>query len=106
MQKQVFRINRGGRTERDILASHEERLEGKPLLVQFTSAGRRVSPPAALESVRERVRSELAQLPEEIRSLDTPPRPFRVELSPKLASLRQKLASELSGGPLHSGDRT
>ena len=106
MQKQVFRINRGGRTERDILASHEERLEGKPLLVQFTSAGRRVSPPAALESVRERVRSELAQLPEEIRSLDMPPRPFRVELSPKLASLRQKLASELSGGPLHSGDRT
>jgi len=106
MQKQVFRVSRGSRTERDILASHEERLEGKPLLVQFISAGRRLSPAATLEGVRERVRSELAQLPEEIRSLDTPSRPFHVELSPKLASLRQRLASELSGRPLPSGDHT
>src|SRR5262249_23979726 len=46
LQKQVFRVSRGSRTERDILASHEERLEGEPLPVPSFTAGRRRSAPA------------------------------------------------------------
>ena len=100
MQKQVFRFGQNGRTERDILACHDESLEGRPLLTQVMSKGHRLSTPDSLDRVRERAGRELAALPQEIRSLAAPPRPFPVQLTPKLTSLTEKLAAEALREPL------
>jgi len=96
MQKQVFRVGRNGRTERDVIACHDEALEGRPLLTQVMSRGRRLTTPDSLDRLRERARGELAALPQEIRSLETPPQPFPVELSAKLAALKEKVTAEIS----------
>jgi nicotinate phosphoribosyltransferase len=71
-------------------------LEGTPLLAQVMAGGRRVSPPVPLERQRQHARSELARLPEDLRSLGRPLLPFRVEVSPRLAAEREALARALS----------
>src|SRR5262249_56734311 len=80
MQKQVFRFGQNGRTNRDVIACDDEALDGRPLLTQVMSEGRRVSTPEPLERIRERARRELAALPEQSRSLAPAPRPCPGEL--------------------------
>jgi nicotinate phosphoribosyltransferase len=80
--KQVFRqFDAAGRIARDVVALTSERLPGTPLLQPMMRNGRRVAPPANLDTVRSFVRRNLDTLPEALRSLQAAP-PFTAEISP------------------------
>jgi nicotinate phosphoribosyltransferase len=92
--KQVFRrYTPGGRIAGDALTVATQTLPGRPLLAPFMRAGRLVDTSDALGVIRERARSELATLPDALRSLDDAV-PFAVEIAPTL----QALATEIDAG--------
>ncbi|HWO72109.1 MAG TPA: nicotinate phosphoribosyltransferase [Dehalococcoidia bacterium] len=96
-KKQVFRRFEGGRMREDVLALAEERLEGEPLLRQVMRGGRRTEAGReTLEQARERARTQIAALPDALRSLDAGGRPYEVRrseaLQAELDSLRAAFA--------------
>jgi nicotinate phosphoribosyltransferase len=90
-QKQIFRREREGIADHDLLACDDERLEGRPLLQQVMKGGVRVpAAHAGLDVARAHARNELARLPKEMRGL-APATPYRVEISDALAQYRDTL---------------
>jgi nicotinate phosphoribosyltransferase len=84
-RKQVFRIVENGRMVRDVLGRHDESLPGEPLLQPVMRAGKRL--PAGQVSLDEARRYALRQrqrLPEELRRLDAPAKPYAVEIGRRL----------------------
>lgn len=63
-RKQVWRAPSG-----DVLAGHDEQLEGRPLLERFMARGRTRAPVPSLAAVRERCLAAVSALAEEARSL-------------------------------------
>ena len=78
--KQVWRVMRGGRAVRDVvaLASEPPPTDARPLLTQVMTDGRRLPLPA-LEATRQRCREQIAGLPSEIRRLREGP-DYEVEI--------------------------
>ena len=91
--KQVFRVERDGKADRDLLARRGEELTGRPLLVPAMRAGRRLPAPALAEA-RDHARRERERLPERLLSLDPADPPYPVEPSEGLRALRDRLAAE------------
>lgn len=91
--KQVFRVEREGKAERDVLARRAEALPGRPLLVPAMRGGRRLPGPT-LGEAREHARRERERLPERLLSLDPSDPPYPVEPSEGLVALRDRLAAE------------
>jgi nicotinate phosphoribosyltransferase len=84
-RKQVFRVERDGVTEHDLLARHDERSAGRPLLNLAMSGGARV--PAgcmSLDDARQHARDEIRRLPASIRSIVPAHPPYRVDVSEEL----------------------
>jgi nicotinate phosphoribosyltransferase len=93
-RKQVFRINIGGRFHHDVIGLAEEHLtEGQPLLHLVMKHGQRISAPSSVETIRTRVRKNLARLPDEYQSLHNPP-PYPIEKSPALQQLLADLRNQ------------
>ncbi len=67
--KQVYRFERDGVFDHDLIALESETQSGRPLLEKVMTEGRR-RPPEALTDLQARCRAALAKLPEELRSLD------------------------------------
>lgn len=96
-RKQVFRQERDGRAEHDILGTREDTCPGRPLLTQVMRAGKRLSSaPVDLAQVRERCLTEVASLPDAVRSLGTAQPRYPVELSAKLEADYDHVASEMA----------
>lgn len=93
-RKQVFRFERGGEYEYDVIASETEAVEGRPLLQQVFAGGRRVNAPEGLPQIQERCRSGLERLPVELRSLEPARRPYRVEMSSELQDLVKRMRAQ------------
>jgi nicotinate phosphoribosyltransferase len=85
-RKQVFRSGAG-----DLLGLETERAAGAPLLGPAMRGGRRVGPPPALDSIRARVREQLAGLPEGLRRLAPAEPAYRVEVSDALRALAKEV---------------
>ena len=70
-RKQVFRFPASGTPDHDLMAlEHEDIAGGRPLLERVMVAGQRVGEPEPLESIRDRCRARIDDLPEELRSLE------------------------------------
>jgi len=97
-RKQVWRIGRGGRAERDVLGVfHEPAPEsGVPLLTCVMRNGTRQIPRTALTTVREDCRRAVEQLPPEVRRLHDPAT-YDVAVSAALAALATHVAQQLKG---------
>ncbi|MGQ9513135.1 nicotinate phosphoribosyltransferase [Thermodesulfitimonas sp.] len=99
-KKQVFREKEGSKLAKDILALREEDLPGEPLLSPVMRGGRALSPPEPLAVLRERVKRELASLPEELLQGK---RSFRAGFSEGLLALYQeacgRVERRLPNGP-------
>ena len=98
-QKQIFRAEKKGKYDRDVLAGFQEELPGRPLLRQVMSKGTRV--PAGRENlarIRERVQVETARLPSDLLQLAPTPSPYQVKISPFLQEELRQLQEELSRG--------
>ena len=98
-RKQVYRVERDRLAQRDIVARHDERLDGRPLLEPVMIAGARAAAGrTSLADARERCRRELARLPAHIRALAPAQPPYAVDISEALAAGRERLASAKAPG--------
>jgi nicotinate phosphoribosyltransferase len=85
-RKQVLRTERSGTIRRDVIAHEHEKIEGRPLLHEVMSGGRRVLPRRTLEAQRAACLQAVAALPEALKALDRKAH-YRVDLSPSLEEL-------------------
>jgi nicotinate phosphoribosyltransferase len=101
-RKQIFRLDRDGVADHDVLGRSDEAPSGRPLMRPVMRAGERL--PAGRESLddaRARAAREIARLPPRIRGL-APARPaYRVEVSRALdaerAQVRRKYRPPVAG---------
>ena len=93
-RKQVYRrLDPSGRLAGDTLALADEPAAGTPLLEPVVRTGRLLRAAPALDAIRARARSELASLPEPLRSLDQA-EPYPVDVAPSLRALARRIDAE------------
>ncbi len=97
-RKQVFRFyDEDGRATHDVIACHDEQLEGgEPLLRCVMRGGRRTDAGRdTLEAARERARQGLTRLPERLLSLEEADPPYPVRISERLQALGETVRHRL-----------
>ena len=94
-KKQVFRVERDGLAEHDVLARYDEKITGRPLLQQVMKNGARLpTGRVTLDAARERARDELRRLPARVRDLAPADQPYDVVVSEALRSAVEALRRE------------
>jgi nicotinate phosphoribosyltransferase len=91
-RKQIFRVEREGVADHDVLGRYDEPPCGRPLLTHVMERGVRL--PAGrvtLDEARAHARAELDRLPQRLRDIGPANPPYRVELSAALAADRDAL---------------
>ncbi len=92
-RKQVYRVERDRLAQRDIVARHDERLDGRPRLEPVLAGGVRLAAGrTALADARTYCRRAVAALPPPIRALAPAAPPYAVVISEGLAADRERLA--------------
>jgi nicotinate phosphoribosyltransferase len=94
-RKQIFRVERDGAADHDVVARHDEAPCGRPLLGRVMQDGVRL--PAGRRTLAEicaRRKLELALLPDSVRSLQ--PATYRVEVSARLTAELEALKKRAS----------
>ncbi|HSM48835.1 MAG TPA: nicotinate phosphoribosyltransferase, partial [Draconibacterium sp.] len=98
--KQIFRTYLGGQFKKDIIGLRDENLEGEKILSKVMENGKRSRPAEPLRDIRQRFRNEFNSLNESIKAIRNP-KPYPVELSPKLTNLQEsvirKIKDKMSG---------
>ncbi|MCH8343307.1 MAG: nicotinate phosphoribosyltransferase [Planctomycetes bacterium] len=95
-RKQVLRVESGLQASHDIIALHDEHLEGRPLLSKVMQAGKRLpTSRRSLPQIREHAHTELAKLPQRLLDLKPADPPYRVQLSPGLQAEIDQLRRDL-----------
>jgi nicotinate phosphoribosyltransferase len=99
--KQVFRVPAQGRYHHDVMALEHERVDdGRPLLEEVMSGGRRVADSQPLEALQNRCRNALEGLPDPLQSLVERaeyPVHYSKELSSLIAQARSALGRPAQG---------
>ena len=91
-RKQVFRIERNGLADHDVLGLHDEPAGGRPLLQQVMKHGTRLPEGRVdLDDARAYAARERGRLPAGIRSIEQAKPPYHVDIGPVLAAHRDKL---------------
>ncbi len=94
-RKQVHRVQeKSGIFTKDIIALHDEKIEGTPLLVKVMEKGEIVHRLPSLEQIRNNALRNLSKLPDKYKQLRKAPR-YPVNLSPNLKKILKELTSEL-----------
>jgi nicotinate phosphoribosyltransferase len=95
-RKQVFRTLAQGEAAGDVIARHDEALDGRPLLVQVMKGGLRTDAGRETLSVaRDRARRGLAELPAHLRALEAADPAYPVRISAALEAEHQRVLSKL-----------
>ncbi len=90
-RKQVYRqYDDAGGWQRDVVTLASHTVPGTPLLVPVVREGRLVAPLPGLSVIRQRLREEVARLPELLRALNGPA-PAQVEIAPALRELAAEI---------------
>lgn len=90
-RKQVLRrFDAAGRMAGDLLTLEDDAGGGEALLLPVLRDGALLGPLPPLAQIREKVRSQLAALPDALRCLDAAP-PYPVSISPALAALAREV---------------
>lgn len=93
-EKQVWRIEEGGKYKKDVLGVRKESQKGRPLLVDIIKDGELVYEKPSLEEIRERVQKELKMLPEGIKRINNP-QEYEVKISNTLEDITANLEERL-----------
>jgi nicotinate phosphoribosyltransferase len=94
-RKQVYRVcDKTGNFVEDIIALHDEKVEGTPLLTKVMDKGEIVCTLPTLEQIRKNASQNLSKLPERYKRLKKASR-YRVVLSPHLKRILKDLKREL-----------
>ena len=91
-RKQIFRVERDGFADHDVLGRRDEEPNGRALLQHVMAGGQRC--PAGrvtLDEARAHAKSELDRLPPRVRDREPATPPYVVDLSPALAQDREAL---------------
>ncbi len=102
-RKQVFRTCERGRLARDVVGLEDEALSGEAMLLPVARAGARLRPDPSLEEIRDRVRTALETLPEELRALESARTPFPVEPSHGVRELAREVDRRSAAGDIEEG---
>jgi nicotinate phosphoribosyltransferase len=95
-RKQVYRYHANdGRVDHDIITTHDDRLDGEPLLRPVMQEGRRLASSTGLAELRRHAAAQLAQLPDSLRALETVPA-HDVQISSSLQILTQTVDRSLN----------
>jgi nicotinate phosphoribosyltransferase len=106
-RKQVFRRERGGYADGDVLARADETAAGRPLLALMMQGGERTGAGrVTLAEARDRARDETARLPPRLRALARAEPPYPVSISDGLLALEAELARSAAGGQRNPDGRT
>jgi nicotinate phosphoribosyltransferase len=91
-RKQIWRCD-----DRDVLGLHDDEVPGgRPLLARVMDGGRRLGPPEALDTIRDRCVATLAALPLHLRALEPASGPqWPVDVSDGLQALADKVRDQL-----------
>jgi nicotinate phosphoribosyltransferase len=98
-RKQIFRTVENGESKGDVIGRHDERLAGRPLLVQVMENGRRT--PAGnepLSAARARAKREIDALPPRVRGLDGADPPYPVAVSDSLRIEHDRVRAAVTTG--------
>ena len=88
-RKQVYRYHTNdGRFDHDIITTHNDQLLGEPLLRPVMKEGHRLASLPGVTEIRHHAATQLGQLPESLRTLETVPA-YEVRISPALQKLAQ-----------------
>jgi len=94
-RKQVFRVkDKNCNFVKDIIALHDENVEGEPMLVKVMEKGEIVYDLPKLEDIRKNALENLSQLPEKYKQLKNAPH-YPVVMSPRLKKMMSELTNEL-----------
>jgi nicotinate phosphoribosyltransferase len=94
-RKQVYRVSdKAGNFVKDIIALHNEKVEGKPLLIKVMERGEIVGELPTLGQIRENASENLAGLPEKYKLLKGAAH-YPVVCSPNLEKLLKKVTNQL-----------
>jgi len=94
-RKQVFRVKDvEGNFVKDVIALHDEKVEGEPTLMKVMDKGNLVYDSPSLEKIRKNALENLSRLPEKYRRLKNAPL-YPVVLSPRLKKMLNELTNEL-----------
>lgn len=92
-RKQIFRVERDGVADHDLLARHDEAASGRPLLRCVMTGGvRSAEQPVSLDKARAHARAELERLPPRLRGVQPAVPPYQVHVSVALAADRDGLS--------------
>ena len=92
-QKQIYRVERNGTADHDVLACDDESLPGRPLLVPVMKGGHRTDEGSrSLGAARIRAEAETERLPSVLRALVAPTDEYQVRVSERLLSAQAKLS--------------
>jgi nicotinate phosphoribosyltransferase len=81
-RKQVFRVERDGVADHDVIGRRDEPLPGRPLLRQVMAGGRRCpAGQVTLDAARAHAKAERDRLPPRLRAIAPATPPYRVEFS-------------------------
>jgi len=93
--KQVFRQrNSKGQYVKDIIALHEEKVKGEPLLKKVMQNGQILADMPTLKDLRTATAKNLADLHQKHKKLTHAPT-YPVELSPRLRRIKKELTRQL-----------
>ena len=92
-RKQVFRVYDDGKAARDVLALHDEALDGEPLLHCVMRDGHRTDAgnPRPLDDLRAHAEAATARLPDSLLALEETDAPYPVVLSDQLGAKRDRV---------------
>ncbi len=94
-RKQVYRVSdKAGNYAKDIIALHDEKVEGTPLLVKVMEKGETIGELPTLKQIRENASQNLARLPEKYKLLKGAP-DYPIVCSPNLEKLLINVTGQL-----------
>jgi nicotinate phosphoribosyltransferase len=96
-RKQIYRQFDGDTAMRDVIAAHDESVEGTPLLECVMKDGERTEAgqPRSLDRIRDYAEAQRQQLPERLRRIEPADPPYDVTLSDRLQSDLEQTREEL-----------
>jgi nicotinate phosphoribosyltransferase len=84
-RKQIFRVERDGVADHDVLGRRDEQAAGRPLLQHVMSGGKRCQPRVPLADARANAKRELESLPTRLKQIEPASPRYLVETSAALA---------------------
>ena len=97
-RKQVWRVSDGGEPVRDVVALHDEAIDGEPLLRPVMQGGRQLAAGSVtLDEARAHARAQRDRLPAQLRGLAAAEPPYAVEISEGLRAEYERLRRQLGG---------